>query len=167
MNRPKRTRLIVVIIIIMGRFNQAVQDEDTDFCSMAQMALSCAAITDKDVYETPANAWSMEQADVDAMATAFCDACENGEWPLNIELITERKIGVIVLNGEAIRIGEGAELNFALHRLKNFWHILDDDLPPNIRLTVSTITGITKLEMFDGLHGLNKIATDAQWNLDV
>jgi len=79
-NRPKRTRLIIILIIIMGRFAQSVEDADTAMQDVCRTAVSLVPATDE-VYLVPESAWSSEQAAVHSAATAFCDAFDNGAWP--------------------------------------------------------------------------------------
>jgi len=80
MNRPKRTRLSVIIIVIMGRMVEAVNDQDSAMESACRNAVKQVPATDE-VYLIPESAWSMEQAAVDAAAMALCDAFDGGEWP--------------------------------------------------------------------------------------
>ncbi len=79
-NRPRRHHLIVIIIVILGRFAQAVQDADTAMQNVCKDAVMCVGPTD-DIYLIPASQWTTEQSAVDAACTAFCAALDGGQWP--------------------------------------------------------------------------------------
>ncbi len=79
-SKPPRHHLIIILIIIMGRMAQAVQDADTAMVDVCRKVLMQVEATDW-VYTIAPSSRSIEQAAVAVAADAFCASMDNGAWP--------------------------------------------------------------------------------------
>lgn len=84
-NRPPRIRILTIIIVIMHRWMQAIEDADSAMSDVCRDLVKLVSGT-HDIYLIPAGSRTGAQNDVIAAAEAVRDAVEMGQWPDSMTL---------------------------------------------------------------------------------